>query len=344
MKIQCEYCGGWLQDTDATCPNCGGTNNHLKRFSLSTPQTIEELKLWYQERNLPPSEVTRFFIGENYRGARAFGIYKDPDTGDFVVYKNKDDGSRAVRYEGPDEAYAVNELLDKLKSEILNQKNHSMNRSTVSHPVQRSNGMDTPKIVAVVVACMVMTISFQVIPILGIIILGYFITLFVPKRRSPFSEKIREQIPFLRNADHESPSWRKGKRIATIVAIILIVCIFALVSGPKYYYYNGNVYCKYHGDYYEYFNDDYIPIGFYDLPANLLSSPSSYKLSPSNSNWNSSYSFFSSDYYDTSSSSSYSSGSYSSGSSSWNSDWDSGYDWDSYDSWDSGGTDWGSDW
>ena len=45
----------------------------------------------------------RFFIGEDFREARAFGIYKAGENR-FVVYKNKSDGSRAVRYDGPDEA------------------------------------------------------------------------------------------------------------------------------------------------------------------------------------------------------------------------------------------------
>ena len=85
-----------------------------------TPKTIEELQAWYEARNLPPSDVTRFFIGVNYKGPKAFGIYKEGN--DFIVYKNKADGQRAVRYKGSDEAYAVNELYLRLKEEILNQK------------------------------------------------------------------------------------------------------------------------------------------------------------------------------------------------------------------------------
>lgn len=53
------------------------------------PKTIEELKQWYIDRNLPPESVTRFFIGSNYKGAKAFGIYKDDITDKIVVYKNK---------------------------------------------------------------------------------------------------------------------------------------------------------------------------------------------------------------------------------------------------------------
>lgn len=80
------------------------------------PKTIEELKAFCAERGMP-LEKMRFFIGEDYREARAFGIYRDED-GHYVVYKNKSDGSRSIRYQGPDEAYAVKELYEKLKSEV----------------------------------------------------------------------------------------------------------------------------------------------------------------------------------------------------------------------------------
>ena len=88
-----------------------------------TPRTIEELKAWYVAHNLPPENVTRFFIGKNIQEPRAFGIYQEGEQ--FIVYKNKDNGSRAVRYQGYDEGYAVNELYMKLKSEIANQKNRN---------------------------------------------------------------------------------------------------------------------------------------------------------------------------------------------------------------------------
>ena len=87
---------------------------------------VEELQEWYTKQGLPPAEVTRFFIGEDYKDPKAFGIYKDASTGNFVVYKNKADGSRAVRYEGTDEAFAVNEIFMRLKQEILEQKAHNL--------------------------------------------------------------------------------------------------------------------------------------------------------------------------------------------------------------------------
>lgn len=45
----------------------------------------------------------------DFRQPKAFGIYKDSD-GNFVVYKNKGDGTRAEHYRGKGEAYAVNEI------------------------------------------------------------------------------------------------------------------------------------------------------------------------------------------------------------------------------------------
>lgn len=121
MQVKCDYCGAWMEDTEKTCPNCSAANANLARVAAKTPKTIEELISWYKARNLPPFETTRFFIGENYKGARAFGIYEE--GGEYIVYKNKSDGSRAIRYKGTDEAYAVNEIYLRLKEEILNQKN-----------------------------------------------------------------------------------------------------------------------------------------------------------------------------------------------------------------------------
>ena len=126
MQIKCDYCGSLFDETLEKCPNCGASNVDVNRSVYDQPKTIENLKNWYSARRLPPYETTRFFIGIDYKGPRAFGIYKDENSGKFIVYKNKDDGSRAVRYEGTDEAYAVNELYMRLKSEILEQKERNI--------------------------------------------------------------------------------------------------------------------------------------------------------------------------------------------------------------------------
>lgn len=128
MKKVCDYCGGYISETDEVCPNCGAVNEQYKRVGEGVPQTIEELKAWYTAHNLPPEEVTRFFIGKDYKEPKAFGIYQDGER--FIVYKNKADGSRAIRYEGGDEAYAVNELYLKLKEEIARQKAQNQAKSS----------------------------------------------------------------------------------------------------------------------------------------------------------------------------------------------------------------------
>ena len=101
MKIKCDWCGSWINDFDQVCPNCGGVNNNYNRHANGVPQTIEELKAWAKEMNLPLEEM-RTFIGEDYKGAKAFGIYKDQT----------------------DEAYAVNELYQKMKERVAVQKAH----------------------------------------------------------------------------------------------------------------------------------------------------------------------------------------------------------------------------
>lgn len=121
MKVRCDYCGNYIEQSSEKCECCGAPNVQYKRTANSQPETIKQLKDWYVAHNLPDENVTRFFIGKDYKGARAFGIYQD-SNGDFVVYKNKSDGTRIERYRGDDEVFAVNELYQKLRSEIANQK------------------------------------------------------------------------------------------------------------------------------------------------------------------------------------------------------------------------------
>lgn len=68
-------------------------------------------------------------------------LYKPyEENGEYIVYKNKDDGTRAVRYKGKDEAYAVNEVYLKLKSEILNQKTHNINNRNIVNGTSNQKG------------------------------------------------------------------------------------------------------------------------------------------------------------------------------------------------------------
>lgn len=137
MKIKCDYCGQMIDEGLDRCPNCGASISAVNRMASGEPKTIEELKQWYVAHNLPPEETTRFFIGKDIKEPKAFGIYKN-SKGDFVVYKNKASGERAVRYEGSDEGYAVNELYQRLRAEIADQKEHSRGRSRSSSGYSRN--------------------------------------------------------------------------------------------------------------------------------------------------------------------------------------------------------------
>ncbi|MBQ9459362.1 MAG: hypothetical protein IJU66_05455 [Oscillospiraceae bacterium] len=110
----CDCCGKPIPDDAGVCPHCGAEQQEDIRLT-KIPETIDELRAFCDAKHMP-LERMRFFIGEDDRGARAFGIYRGED-GDCVVYKNKSDGTRAVRYKGPDEKRAVRELYEKLKSE-----------------------------------------------------------------------------------------------------------------------------------------------------------------------------------------------------------------------------------
>ena len=117
---KCPFCDGVLRSDEKTCPHCGAINASYIEDTPRTihkPRTIDELKEYCAERGMPLLRM-RFFIGEDYKEPKAFGIYRDGKN--FVVYKNKADGSRAVRYQGPNEAHAVDELFQKLLSECHN--------------------------------------------------------------------------------------------------------------------------------------------------------------------------------------------------------------------------------
>ena len=107
MKVKCDYCDNYYDGEATECPNCGAPNAHIRRTANDVPHTIEELAAWAKAHNIPLTDM-HMHIGEDYRGAKAFGIYKDGD--EFVVYKNDSKGNRKIRYQGTDEAYAVNEL------------------------------------------------------------------------------------------------------------------------------------------------------------------------------------------------------------------------------------------
>ena len=166
MKIKCEWCDNWINDYDKVCPNCGGVNDKYVRQANGIPKTIEELKEWAKQMKLPLDQMNTH-IGEDYKGPKAFGIYKDPKDGTFVVYKNKADGSRAIRYQGEDEAYAVNELYVKMKDRIAQQKASQVSKTSArpaQGSVQKSGGKNKISgIVSIILFIVVVAIAFGAI-------------------------------------------------------------------------------------------------------------------------------------------------------------------------------------
>ena len=366
MKIKCEYCGNFISDTDEKCPNCMAVNNHLKRVGNEVPTTIEELKIWYHERNLPPENITRFFIGKNVHEARAFGIYLDESTGNYVVYKNKDTGERAIRYEGKDENYAVNELYMKLKEEIQHQKGLNASAKNYNYPKQQSNKLGS-KILKTILIIYLMSFIIPVM-LLSIIsnltlVKGYYYYNKQPYYLYDTCIKPRKDNCELYKYNVKTNTWESEKNNdkiniykfkyigdlwnnkygITIKKELKDEDWFKEIHPPTpkysgYYNYDGKIYYYYFHNWYIYEDDQWKSTSVSGTDMNI--NPDNYYDSDTSSK--DTYGFSDSSYsrnsYDNSSDDD------SSWSSSDDSSWDSGSTWDSSDSWDSGSTDWSSDW
>lgn len=335
MKLYCEYCGSPLKDTDERCENCGAINSHHKRAANDTPKTIQELKDWYVARNLPDENITRFFIGKNIKEPKAFGIYEER-PGYFVVYKNKASGERAIRYEGTDEAYAVNELYLKLKSEILNQKSRNLSSNKNQKPKSRVKsafqiiGFNLLAIISIIGLLLLIGLLeykfnlvsksgsmmlFTCLFFIPVVVIGVLLNTFVLHKRI-------------------KPVIHIGKKKLNLVGVWLLISLCCGIyignkyETPTYYRYDNITYCEYRHDFYEYNGADYYKIDDYDLPYELQENLDDYVWDHSDSSW----------FTEFEDSDTYSDIHYS------DSDSDSGYDWDSGSSWDSGGTNWDSDW
>lgn len=313
MKSKCEYCENYVSDDCEKCPSCGAPNKYYNRNGNGVPKTIEELREWYIAHNLPSEDVTRFFIGKNYLGARAFGIYKDELTHKFIVYKNKDNGTRIIRYEGNDEVYAVNELYLKLKEEIFNQKSLNNNSRINSYDGDMRSSVSA-FIVMIILLILMIPFTFIIMKQLSFKYLLFFIYLF---------------FLFFIFSDNFRATFRINKVLKNVlVFVVLVFCIGSFyfchnlpstgyynINNINYYYVSGNWY---------YYNDGWNETSKPDYNGNI----NDYYSGNVYSN-NSDYS----DFRDSSYYSDY-----------YSSDWDSDSSWSSSDSWDSGSTDWGSDW
>ena len=318
----CSFCGALIprnkavgqteQASAAAVQSAPEAGSARPKRRVQTPQTIEELLAFCERHELPLSKM-RFFIGLDYPGAKAYGIFQDAN-GDFVVYKNKADGSRAVRYRGPDEAYAVKELFEKLKTEASSQRAHAAAARTPGFPASSAHANNPynypyraakrPRkrkanalLIAIIAAAAAITIG--------------------------------RTAAAIHNNTQQVPHFSQG-----------------------YYQYNDNYYYNYHDDWYLYNNDvgSWYPI--YTIDDELTENSGDYYSSYSYDDDYGVESFSDSGYYESASGSSSYSSDWDSGSdsdwdsgsdSSWSWDWDDDDDWDSSSDWD-WDSDWDSDW
>ncbi len=300
-----------------------------KKYLPEKVETYEELKNVFEEFNID-SEKTRFFIGDDYTDPKAFVIYQD-DFGDFVVYKMKGDGTRALRYKGKDERHAVNEYYQKFLEEVRKRPQFAkklLRPDTGTRSVsRRKSDPDANWFVGLIVASIVL----MILSIFGLFPIWAGVLLFLLVNPGIFlwswlGRKTGRSLP---------------PKSFSIIALILVLLFGSgsmvyrrythrhdgyyvtphgayYTQGHDVYYYNNNDW-YYYGPYDTFYDDYYDDYTYYD----------SYY-------YNDDYDDFTySDYYDDWTDSDWSSSDSDSG-------WDSGSD--SWDSWDSGGSDWDSDW
>lgn len=306
MRIKCRYCDRLIDDHVTVCPYCGGTNDAAIRNTPGTPHTIQELIDFCNKCSIPYKQM-RFFLGENYAGPKAFGIYEE--NGEYIVYKNKSDGSRVIRYKGNDEAYAVAQIYEKMKDEVNLRKTASSKSAG-----QRKQGHEWKR-------------------------------RHERKQGHGFRMKKqrRKQKGLFRLLMGTMVSIAVFQML--MMALVQIAIRYPGSSTPKgYRYYEGDYFWQEGDDWYIYepYLNDWEP---YDTGSDdvddydYISYSSFYDEYGDNG-----YGKYDYDYYygDHGSDSSYDSSSWDND---WDDDWDSGSSWDyDWDSWDYDDTDWDSDW
>jgi len=348
MEVKCEYCGSMIPDDAKSCPNCGAPNVNMNRAASNTPRTIAELEQWYKDRNLPPYEKTRFFIGINCKEPKAFGIYQEGET--FTVYKNKADGTRAIRYKGTDEDYAVNELYLKLKSEILNQKELQLARNgklrMADSPDRKTDAGGTGK------SGNMSRYGFdrdwlssllKLGGIVGAIVVGAFLLVNAVSGSFWISAVSVVLAVLLFIIGRKIFSRHKKAVLIASVAVLIAGLLISSIIGrhnhtPRYYRYDDMMYVWFDNDYYlyDYDREDYTLLDDNEVPYGFYSSPDDYQFDPGETADANIPDFTESDSYNTSWTDSidfFSDG-----------DDDRDYHWDNDNDWDIGGIDWDDDW
>ncbi len=334
---KCPYCDGMVTSNEKICPHCGASNlNYVEDRPnvVMAPKTIEELKEFCAERGMPLLRM-RFFIGEDFKEPCAFGIFKRED-GTVVVYKNKDTGVRAIRYEGPDEAFGVMELYLKLldechkrnifpetvdgkpPAEYLERRSEEGKQGFcwiggialffLNAAISTLAGETIPLIITIIIALIPLSLTFLCLR-----------RVWNKRKTAPIKQEDVKK-------DWRYTMTRSGYTFATILFCVYLligtVNTVNLIKHPVgYYKTSDDLYYRLNNNWYRYDSGDWRYDSSYD------GSDSTYKGTGWSSSWGDrSDKFTNSDAY-----SDYWEAHHSSSSS-------------DYDSWDSGDTDWGSDW
>lgn len=108
--------------------------------------SIEEFKDVFKEFEIDEDKV-RFYLGKYHLAPKAYGIYQIDD--DYIVYKIKNNGDTTIRYKGPSEQRACNELYTKFLQEISRRKTLSKKYNPYHDenytPVRKQEYIDSTK-------------------------------------------------------------------------------------------------------------------------------------------------------------------------------------------------------
>lgn len=284
MQIKCEYCGSMIEETADKCPFCGATNNAVKRTTDKTPKTIAELQRVVSGQTPAAVWDNKIFIGINYKKPKAFGIYQDGDQ--FIVYKNKANGERAIRYQGTDEAYAVNELYLKLKSEILNQKANNQTRKqqrdTHAGAEERKAEKHTHHFCDLF-AGFVGLISIAIIDMLAkgfgaSLFWSVFLAIGLTIASLILAGKFGDRVPLLQKFHDNVIGEKSSGRAFLLTYVVIYVISFCLLFAPlhayynvSYYRYNDTIYANTRHSWYEYedygYGGDYEKVSKSSIPT-----------------------------------------------------------------------------
>lgn len=160
MAQICGFCGQSIPDGLEVCPNCGApvSESEAGLPRREGPRSLDELKEYCREQRLSPEKLL-FSIGRDSDEPRVNGIFQEPG-GDYVVFRNKSDGTRLERYRGTDEEEAVQTLYPRLRDELERQRSAAFAASRGAGPVRRRSGCLSRPLLIIIVLVVVCSLVF----------------------------------------------------------------------------------------------------------------------------------------------------------------------------------------